>query len=69
MTMLNEQAQERFMRLWADVQPAVANYIHAVLRDPVAAKDLVQETALVAFPVRIADGMSSSCSCFCSASR
>jgi RNA polymerase sigma-70 factor (ECF subfamily) len=47
--MLNEQEQERFMRLWTDAQPAVVNYLHALVREPAAAKDLVQETALVLF--------------------
>ncbi len=48
-TMLNELEQERFMRLWTDAQPAVVNYIHALVGDPAAARDLVQETALVLF--------------------
>jgi RNA polymerase sigma-70 factor (ECF subfamily) len=48
-TMLNDQEQERFMRLWTESQQAVVNYIHATVRDPAAAKDLVQETALVLF--------------------
>ena len=47
--MINDQEQERFMRLWTDAQPAVVHYLHAMVRDPVAAKDLVQETALVLF--------------------
>lgn len=47
--MLSEQEQERFMRLWTEAQSAVGNYVHAIVRDPVAAKDLVQETALVLF--------------------
>ena len=47
--MLNEQQQERFVRLWADAQPAVENYVHALVRNPASAKDLVQETALVLF--------------------
>lgn len=47
--MLSDRDQERFMRLWTEIQPAVVNYIHATIRDPTAAKDLVQETALVLF--------------------
>ncbi len=47
--MLNQQEQERFVRLWADVQPAVENYVRTLIRDPVSAKDLLQETALVLF--------------------
>ena len=49
MTMISEQEQERFMRLWTDAQPAVVNYLHAMVRDPAMAKDLVQETAMVLF--------------------
>jgi RNA polymerase sigma-70 factor (ECF subfamily) len=49
MAMLSDQEQERFMRLWTDAQPAVVNYLHALVRDPAAARDLVQETALVLF--------------------
>jgi RNA polymerase sigma-70 factor (ECF subfamily) len=47
--MLSEHEQERFLRLWADAQPAVAAFIHAVVRDSAAAKDVLQETALVLF--------------------
>jgi len=49
MTMLNDQEQEHFLRLWTQSQPAVVNYLYATVRDPAAAKDLVQETALVLF--------------------
>jgi RNA polymerase sigma-70 factor, ECF subfamily len=49
MTMTHDQEQERFMRLWTEAQPAVVNYLHAMVRNPVVAKDLVQETALVLF--------------------
>ncbi|MDP3229189.1 MAG: sigma-70 family RNA polymerase sigma factor [Acidovorax sp.] len=45
--MLDDLQQKRFTRLWTDAQPAVAGYVHAIVRDPAAAKDLVQETALV----------------------
>lgn len=47
--MISEQEQERFMRLWTDAQPAVVNYLHAMVRDPAMAKDLVRETAMVLF--------------------
>ena len=47
--MLSETDQERFMRLWTSAQPAVANYVHALVRDHSAAKDVLQETALVLF--------------------
>lgn len=49
MTMLDEREQERFLRLWAEAQPAVTAFVHAVVRDAAAAKDLVQDTALVLF--------------------
>ncbi len=47
--MLDEREQERFMQLWTGAQPAVSNYIRAVVRDAAAAKDVLQETALVLF--------------------
>ena len=47
--MLSESDQERFMRLWTSAQPAVAHYVHALVRDQGAAKDVLQETALVIF--------------------
>lgn len=37
------------MRLWTSAQPAVANYVHALVRDHGAAQDVLQETALVLF--------------------
>ncbi len=37
------------MRLWTSAQPAVANYIHALVRNHSDAKDILQETALVLF--------------------
>ena len=37
------------MRLWTSAQPAVANYVHALVREHGAAKDVLQETALVLF--------------------
>jgi RNA polymerase sigma-70 factor, ECF subfamily len=47
--MLSEHDQERFMRLWISTQPAVANYVHALVRDHGSARDVLQETALVIF--------------------
>jgi RNA polymerase sigma-70 factor (ECF subfamily) len=47
LTMLNEQDQEQFTRLWTDAQSSVLQYIHSVVRDATAAKDLLQSTALV----------------------
>jgi RNA polymerase sigma-70 factor, ECF subfamily len=47
--MLNEHDQERFMRLWTDSQPAVGNYVQALLRDSDKARDVLQNTALVLF--------------------
>lgn len=37
------------MRLWTAHQPAVANYVHALVRDRAAAEDMLQETALLIF--------------------
>ena len=37
------------MRLWTSAQPAVANYVHALVRDHGVAQDVLQETALVLF--------------------
>lgn len=37
------------MTLWTSAQPAVANYVRALLRDHSIAKDVLQETALVLF--------------------
>lgn len=37
------------MRLWTESQPAVLGFLHATIRDPGAARDLAQETALVLF--------------------
>jgi RNA polymerase sigma-70 factor (ECF subfamily) len=47
--MLDQNQQERFMRLWTIHQPGVANYLHALVRDRAAAEDLLQETALLIF--------------------
>ena len=41
--------QERFMRHWTSAQPAVANYVHALVRDHGSARDVLQETAVVLF--------------------
>ena len=37
------------MRLWTTHQAAVANYVHALVRERSAAEDVLQETALQAF--------------------
>ena len=47
--MAGRDEQEYFMRLWTTHQRAVANYLHAVVRDRATADDLLQETALHAF--------------------
>lgn len=47
--MLSDRQQEEFTRLWTEAQPSVSNYIHSLLTDPAAARDLVQETAVVLF--------------------
>lgn len=45
--MLSETEQAKFTALWTEVQPSVSHYILSVVREPAAAKDLVQSTALV----------------------
>lgn len=45
--MLTETQQEEFARLWTEAQPSVSNYVHSLIRDPAAARDIVQETAVV----------------------
>jgi len=44
---LDLRQQEQFTQLWTKAQPAVENYLHAVIRDHAAAEDVLQETALV----------------------
>jgi len=46
--MNHEDDQEYFMRLWTAAQPAVAGYIHSLIRDD-SAQDVLQETALTLF--------------------
>ena len=38
--------QERFTRCWTQVQPAIAGYVAALVPDPHAADDVVQEVAV-----------------------
>lgn len=45
--MADETRRQQFTRLWTDVQPAVAAYVRTAVRDPHAAKDIVQNTAIV----------------------
>ena len=47
MEMLTDQEQERFIRLWTEAWPAVSAFVRAAVRDPEAANDLLQETAVV----------------------
>jgi RNA polymerase sigma-70 factor, ECF subfamily len=47
--MTNEQDQECFMRLWTISQPSISHYIHALVPDYEAARDILQETALILF--------------------
>jgi RNA polymerase sigma-70 factor, ECF subfamily len=47
--MLSEHEHERFLRLWADAQPAVSAFVHAAIRESAAAKDVLQGTALALF--------------------
>ncbi|HEX3135026.1 MAG TPA: sigma-70 family RNA polymerase sigma factor, partial [Planctomycetota bacterium] len=39
-------AQEQFTRLWTQAHPAIAGYVTAVVTDPHAADDVLQEVAL-----------------------
>lgn len=47
--MLNQNDQERFMRLWIATQPSVGNYVRSAIRDRAVAEDVLQDTALVIF--------------------
>ena len=39
-------SHERFTRLWTKAQPVVSHYVHSMVRDSAAAKDVVQTTAI-----------------------
>lgn len=43
---MTDPTQEQFTRLWTQAHPAVAGYISAVVADPHAADDVLQEVAL-----------------------
>lgn len=45
--MSDQDSQEQFTRLWTDAQPTVSHYVHSMVRDSAAAKDVVQSTAIV----------------------
>ena len=45
--MIDDEQQIRFTQNWTKAQPDVAAYVRAVVRDADAAKDIVQETAVV----------------------
>ena len=45
--MIDDEQQVRFTQNWTKAQPDVAAYVRAVVRDADAAKDIVQETAIV----------------------
>lgn len=45
--MVDEQRRLQFARLWTEVQPAVSAYVRTAVRDSHAAKDIVQNTAIV----------------------
>ncbi|MEM7600349.1 MAG: sigma-70 family RNA polymerase sigma factor [Verrucomicrobiota bacterium] len=45
--MSSTDPHERFTQLWTEAQPSVSHYIHSLVRDPAAAKDVLQATALV----------------------
>ncbi|MDM4016468.1 sigma-70 family RNA polymerase sigma factor [Roseiconus lacunae] len=44
---MRSEQQIRFTKLWTEVQPAVAMYVRAIVRDPHATSDIVQNTAVV----------------------
>jgi len=43
---MHDPTHERFTRLWTQAQPSVAGYVAAVVADPHAADDVLQEVAL-----------------------
>jgi RNA polymerase sigma-70 factor (ECF subfamily) len=43
---MSDQTQEQFTALWTQALPAIAGYIAAVVSDPHAADDVLQEVAL-----------------------
>lgn len=43
---MSDHAQEQFTRLWTQAHPAIAGYVAAVVTDPHAADDVLQEVAL-----------------------
>ncbi len=45
--MLDNEQQTGFANLWAGAQATVSAYVHAVVRDPHVATDIVQNTAVV----------------------
>lgn len=47
--MLNEHDQMKFMQLWTAAQPAVASYVHALVRNRAVADDVLQEISLLLF--------------------
>lgn len=44
---MTDLSQEQFTRLWTQAHPAIAGYICAVVTDPHAADDVLQEVALI----------------------
>ena len=44
--MTDLHSQEQFTRLWTKAQPVVSHYVHSMVRDSDAAKDVVQTTAI-----------------------
>ena len=45
--MTSNDEHERFTEHWTEVQPVVSHFIHSMVRDSAAAKDVLQSTALV----------------------
>ena len=46
MNMPSADNHERFTELWTEAQPSVSHFIHSMIRDSAAAKDVLQTTAL-----------------------
>ena len=41
------ESHQEFTRLWTEAQPTVSHYVHSMVRDSAAAKDVIQSTAIV----------------------
>lgn len=45
--MLDNEQQISFAKLWTNAQPAISAYVHAIVRDQDASRDIVQNTAIL----------------------